>query len=60
MSGEALTRSAGWWCSVCDLAIFLDDEAVQCHDWPGRYHHDECARDCVECKNALADDRRGI
>jgi hypothetical protein len=51
------TTATGGWCSVCTLSIFLDDEAVECADWPGRWHHAECAGGCVECKGALMSER---
>lgn len=46
-------------CSVCDRRIMVADEHVECLDWPGRLHHRDCATGCIECRNALADERRG-
>lgn len=47
-------------CTICDKRIMVNDDKVECLDWPGREHHRECARYCTECKHALADQRRGI
>lgn len=46
-------------CSVCDRPIPDLDDVVECLDWPGRNHHRDCKDGCVECRNALADERRG-
>jgi hypothetical protein len=45
-------------CSVCDLAIPVDD-GVECADWPGRWHHTDCARHCLECRGAHLSERKG-
>jgi hypothetical protein len=57
--GRPEPRGCGLWCSVCGDEVVDGGVVATCADWPGRYHHVDCQAGCVECQNALRDERRG-